>query len=670
MRLHYIITTLLSLMFIACSSDVAPYGEVTAEGSQMTVEPGTLSFDANRTGTLQLRVPAGLEWEARTNLSWLVLSQRSGTGPADISITISEDNPSVNSRQGTITLTSMRYQRSATVRIEQHGTYLRTNTTEIDYLTAGGSSMLSIEANAAWQVKSKPSWAAVSITAGTPGTATMDVSTEANQNGEERSDWLTLETDNGAVSCNIKLTQAPLVLKADATLTLPPEGGVRSFDVGSNATWTVNSNADWCSVAANNTTGNGTVSVTVSPNRREANRTATITVKSGNLTRSITLKQEGVSLTVGRENYSLGPQPVNEMLTVGCNTSWSAVSDSPGWCSITPADGQGDGSVRLSIAEHRGADQRKATITVKAGDIVRTVTVSQSAPALSLKPDKEMTFDHTSTSSTLTVSSNTSWTVRSNATWCKLSSNSGSGNGSVNVTVEANPEVTPRTATLTVEAQDGARTATVSISQQGKPIELGASPLALTFAATGESKSISVTCNTKWTATAAADWLKLSAVEGTLNGTVSVTVEANTSRSPRSTVVTLTAGSDKRQTVTINQEAATLPNVATPVLTAGTTGRYEATFSFSCTSAFPITACGLCYSKANTTPTTNDQTVEATPGNGTMRMKLSGLESGTTYYVRAYAVSSIGLAYSPQVATVTTLGSKPGGDDNPTPNPK
>jgi len=75
-----------------------------------------------------------------------------------------------------------------------------------------------------------------------------------------------------------------------------------------------------------------------------------------------------------------------------------------------------------------------------------------------------------------------------------------------------------------------------------------------------------------------------------------------------------------------------------------------------------VTAKGVCWSTSGN-PTTDDNTTNDGSGTGAFTSNLSGLTPGTTYYVRAYAINSVGTAYGSEVsfdtdpvllATVTT----------------
>ncbi|NTW24803.1 MAG: hypothetical protein HGA37_08895, partial [Lentimicrobium sp.] len=67
----------------------------------------------------------------------------------------------------------------------------------------------------------------------------------------------------------------------------------------------------------------------------------------------------------------------------------------------------------------------------------------------------------------------------------------------------------------------------------------------------------------------------------------------------------------------------------------------------------PVTARGLAYSTSQN-PTISSSTVQSGTGTGSFTATMTGLNAGTTYYVRAYATNTIGTGYGPQVSFTTT----------------
>lgn len=67
-----------------------------------------------------------------------------------------------------------------------------------------------------------------------------------------------------------------------------------------------------------------------------------------------------------------------------------------------------------------------------------------------------------------------------------------------------------------------------------------------------------------------------------------------------------------------------------------------------------VTARGICYSATSTQPTINDQHTTDGSGTGSFTSTVNGLQSTTTYHIRAYATNAHGTGYG-EVKTVTTF---------------
>jgi hypothetical protein len=68
----------------------------------------------------------------------------------------------------------------------------------------------------------------------------------------------------------------------------------------------------------------------------------------------------------------------------------------------------------------------------------------------------------------------------------------------------------------------------------------------------------------------------------------------------------------------------------------------------------PVTARGVCWS-TTTNPTTADSKTTDGTVVGTFTSAITGLTSGTTYYVRSYATNSVGTTYGPEVSFTTSM---------------
>lgn len=118
----------------------------------------TFNF-ASRGGKHDVALFTNDKWTAtiEENASWLTLSQTSGAGNAEITITAA-DNPSVNSRSATILIETKNSQ-SVIIRINQDARTLSVSTREILFFAEGGTSeTVQIKANGEYEILSDASW--------------------------------------------------------------------------------------------------------------------------------------------------------------------------------------------------------------------------------------------------------------------------------------------------------------------------------------------------------------------------------------------------------------------------------------------------------------------------------------------------------------------------------
>ncbi len=99
-----------------------------------------------------------------------------------------------------------------------------------------------------------------------------------------------------------------------------------------------------------------------------------------------------------------------------------------------------------------------------------------------------------------------------------------------------------------------------------------------------------------------------------------------------------------------------LPQVSTLSITniAGTTATGGGNINSN--GGADVTLSGLCYSTTNQTPTIANDTTKSTVTNGNFTSLLKNLQPSSTYYVRAYAVNSVGVGYGEIVSFTTGNG--------------
>jgi uncharacterized protein (TIGR02145 family) len=96
-----------------------------------------------------------------------------------------------------------------------------------------------------------------------------------------------------------------------------------------------------------------------------------------------------------------------------------------------------------------------------------------------------------------------------------------------------------------------------------------------------------------------------------------------------------------------------VPTISTTAATAITSTTASSGGNITNDGGVTVTARGICYS-TTANPTTANSIIAGGTGSGSFTSNLTGLTTGTTYYIRAYATNSVGTAYGTQI-TITTL---------------
>ena len=258
-------------------------------------------------------------------------------------------------------------------------------------------------------------------------------------------------------------------------------------------------------------------------------------------------------LTIAADENSKASFSVNTL------KNWS-VSCDQSWLTLNATTGTGNSTLTATATANPRAEKRSANLTISdSGSNSQLVTVTQDGATPVLTTSKTtMTIGALSGSTnSLNITANLNWTASSDQSWLTLSSSTGSGNATMNLTAASNPTVGTRTATITLTGT-GITAQTVTVIQDAGAVVLATSGNNLTIAAAlNSTKSVSVYSNVNWTATSDQTWLKVSPASATNTTTTSTTVlftaQANPTINTRIANLTISGAGASSQIITITQ---------------------------------------------------------------------------------------------------------------------
>ena len=591
----------------AASATVAVSQASSGGTPSLTLDVSSWSVPSASGASTAVAVTSNTSWSVSSNAAWLAVTPTSGA--ANGSVTLSaQANTATSSRSATVTFTttSGTPQVTRTVSVTQPGATstpsLTLNVSSWSVPSASaGSTPVSLTSNTSWSVSSNAAWLTVSPTSGS-GNATVTLSAQANTATASRSATVTFTTTSGSpsVTQTVSVTQpGTAVVTPSLTLNLSSwsvpsaSAGSTAVAVTSNTSWSVSSNAAWLTVSPTAGSANASVTLSAQANTASASRSATVTftTTSGTpqVTRTVSVTQPGAAsgsntLTLGMSSWTAASwYSESTSVTVASNTTWSA-STTASWLLFSPSTGSGNGSVMIAVQANLATTARTVTIefrtTSGSPQVTQTLTVTQPgtatvSPSLSLSLSSWSVPSASTGSTSVSVTSNTTWSASSDAAWLTVSPASGFNNGSATLSAQANTASASRSATVTFTTTSGSPqvTRTVSVTQPGVAVVTPSLTLNLSSwsvpSASAGSTPVSVTSNTSWSVSSNAAWLTASPTAGSANGSVTLSAQANTATSARSATVTFTTTSGSPQvtrTVSVTQPAAA---VVTPVLTVG-----------------------------------------------------------------------------------------------------
>ncbi|TAG56672.1 MAG: hypothetical protein EAZ27_04585 [Cytophagales bacterium] len=519
----------------------------------LVVNPTIYGF-GSAAGSKNLTITSNLPtWTVNETVAWLTLGSNSGSGNANVNVS-ADENTSIISRSTIITVSGASLTQFITITQTGANESMVLNPTSLSYNSSGGIRGVTVTSNVNWIVSSNVAWVTLSTTSGTAGLRSFNITASSNINITPRAGEITIS--GGSLKQVISLTQngASAVLTVNpASISYGEAGSSQNINILTNTNWVLSSSGLWLSSSALSGSGNATPSITATTNTSTSSRNAIISVSVLGSIQSVLVSQAGATpvLSTDISSFSKTSAGGSQNIIISSNTSYTASSNQT-WLTLSTNSGFGNMTLTANTSANTSILNKTAQITLNFGSgnsKVVNVTILGANPSLGVSTNN-LTYNNLNSSKSLSITSNTNWSISNNQSWITLSSNSGSMNQTIDIEVSKNTITTARIASITVTAASLIQI--VNITQAGANFELTVSSNNFQMNASSGVANVDILSNTNWNVSNPVTWISLNNTSGNNNATIEISTSSNNYYLSRSAIITVSGGGFNRE-ITVNQ---------------------------------------------------------------------------------------------------------------------
>ena len=354
-------------------------------------------------------------------------------------------------------------------------------------------------------------------------------------------------------------------------LSFDAETGEKYLSFSVNANWTLSiasttSGTTWCKASATSgSKGSSKVKFTVDENASYDDRSVSITIKAGTVSKTFTITQKGAdAMLVTTAKYEVAQEGGKIEIEVKANIDYQFVVSETvkDWITETKSKSRGLTTYKHSfdIAMNEDAEKREGEITFKSGDKVETVKVYQAGGAIILLTQDEYIVSDAGEMITVDIKSNIEFGVQMpDVDWIvDEASSRGMSSHTLNYYIEPNEGYDSRSAEIIFFDKNSNLQDTLKVIQAQKDA-IVISQTEYTIPEEGGTLDFEVSSNVEFNTEISVDWIKQVTTSRSLeNKQLHFTVDENTDGSVREGSITFTYG-DLLQIVKVKQEAEEIP---------------------------------------------------------------------------------------------------------------
>ena len=257
------------------------------------------------------------------------------------------------------------------------------------------------------------------------------------------------------------------------------EGGTASINISSNMDWTaklVNDRASsWCTVTpGSGAAGSAIINVTVAENTTTDDRTASVSIKSGNVEKLVNISQKQKdALTITSSTFEVEGMGGEISIEVKANVdfTYTVADNGKEWIIHQSTKAMKTSTLLFEILENEDKNPRSSTITISNGELSETINVYQSGmvPTI-IVSEHDVTVSSESTSIDVQVTSNVAAKViiPDGANWITESTTKATSTNTFTFDIAENTEYDPREAVIRFVNEENGVSDSVIVTQVQK----------------------------------------------------------------------------------------------------------------------------------------------------------------------------------------------------------
>lgn len=541
--------TILAFSFLSsCSSSSEGGGNVniSKDPHQISVNTSELQFGANTDLMKSFIISAtNTSWNIASTADWLTTDVTSGKESANVKVTAAENTSGSEARMAFLRITSTekdyKYNWEITAMQSVAQKYITPSATSYTCNASSGTRTVDVSANVDWEVYGEESWLKVEKV----DNSKLKISLQENLSNSSRTATLSFYSPDyysAGVFSTLTITQAEAGVTGEKNqINFSVNGETKAIDFFSEVSWTCHaSDASWLSVnPEKGNAGDTKVQITALANESAKSRSGYVYIRIGNTDKlAIPVYQDGILLSSDVEKIDFSAGAGTKQLTLSSNIGWKVQSVSASWISVDPMEGEASdaATVNVKVQNNPNVEQRTGTIVLGkegfSGNL--TIKVTQTGKLFGQLPET-LQFENAASSQSVNIVTDGAWDAVTDDAWIHLSPTSGEGPGTLNISVDANPDNDTRSGQVVVTV--GLTTKIISVVQVGRYINISCDDV-LTKS-TPSTVRISIESNQEWTVSSDVDWMKSSVSHETGNAEVKVEVADNPSVNSRSGKITI-----------------------------------------------------------------------------------------------------------------------------------